>query len=222
MLLISSANEDQVIEDAINSYGVETCRMNLTDMPYGDYMWQDISGLSIGVERKAVGDFRNSLHSGRLETQLAGCLDTYDKTMVLIEYEKKWRGRVLIEDYDSFPGAVFRLQALGVDVLWSFSREDTGRVIAKVYKNSLKKNHTMMKRYVRKRPVLLRPDKNVETLLAVSMVGGCRMSAGSAAKIIMKYGTPWSALENVDDWRYVEGVGPKIVSGMKEVLGKYE
>lgn len=70
-LIIDSRERD----DELNAMIEERCHLNNIPFEYGtlacgDFVWVDSNGFHIGIERKTVSDFVNSLGSGHLITQM--------------------------------------------------------------------------------------------------------------------------------------------------------
>jgi len=234
-----------MVEETINAMGIPTEQMSLGEMPYGDYVWSDVDGNTVCVERKRILDLLGSLQSGRLEEQLSGCLEEYSKVVLLKEgvvYPKSDGSMVVYEwgdkgvlmprfyhhvpypltrPYVMVPSLLFRLQALGIDIMESYSARHSGVVIGALYNNTQKKEHMVLRRYIRKKPVLLKPDHDVEVLLAVAKVGNVRLTVEAARGLIEKFGTPMKVFKGEPKkWCEVKGVGPKVARGLEEVLKK--
>uniref|UniRef100_A0A6M3II44 Putative nuclease n=1 Tax=viral metagenome TaxID=1070528 RepID=A0A6M3II44_9ZZZZ len=241
MMAISALGEPEETEVIIRSEGIETVRMTLKEMRYGDYVWGDRESKSIGVERKTIMDLLGSIASGRLEEQLAGCLEEYDRVVLLKEgiavpaigdsimlYE--WSGSVfgpksfrtvpppLRKSYACLPALMFSLQSMGVDVMESYTARHSGYVLAAMYKNSQKLSHSVMKRYVRKKPILRERNVGLDVLLSVCRAGGVRLATGVAEEILKRWPRPMEALGHVEEWKEVRGVGGVTVEKLKEVL----
>jgi len=215
MILISNANENHVIERTINELGIETARLSLTEMPHADYAFACHDGRTVGIERKTLSDLASSHFSGRLDEQLTGCHEDYDKVGLLVEITFMPE---LCHEKSPLPTILAHRQALGVDVHISFGLVDSGYVLAKLYRMAQQPEVTTLKGWVRKKPQLFRPDPRVETLLAISMVGRCRLSTEAAKKVVKKWGSPAECLAHVDEWTEIDGVGKGIVENMKVVM----
>ncbi len=228
MILMSAANEPQVVEEFLKAtVGVE--KMTLAEMPYGDYSWGDVDGHQIGVERKEIRDLLTSAMNGRLEQQLAGCLEEYDKVVLLIEgrfYPTNGGDAIGVngnsflsppqkKPFKAMGGLLLSLQSNGVDVVYSGDVTHTGFILQGMYEYTQKADHKMLRRYIRTKPTIHHVDPKVDVLLAIAKVLQVRLSVIAATRIIEKYGAITVALDQVDDWQYVQGVGPRIVEGMK-------
>jgi len=231
MILMSAANEPHVIEEHLKAtVGVE--KMTLAEMPYGDYAWGDVNGNQVGVERKDVRDLLTSAMTGRLEQQIAGCMEEYDKVVLLCEgrfYPTRGGDAIGVNEtgyispaqekpFKAMGGLLLSLQHNGVDVVYSLDVAHSGLLLQGMYEYTQKLEHKFLRRYIRTKPTIHHVDPKVDVLLAIAKVLGVRLTVIASTRIIEKYESITEALRCVDEWGQVQGVGPKIVSGMKEGL----
>lgn len=86
-------------------------------------------------------------------------------------------------------------------------------VSAMVY-NSMKEEHSTLKRYHRTRPILWTPDPYVGTLMGVS---GAPIGERTARRLLDKYGTPFKTfLSDGSDWP----LGPKLYEAVMKGIGR--
>ena len=100
----------------------------------------------------------------------------------------------------------------------SYTARHSGYVLAAMYKNSQKLNHSVMKRYVRKKPILRERNVGLDVLLSVCRAGGVRLTTSVAEEILKRWSRPMEALSHVKEWKEVRGVGGLTVEKLKEVL----
>lgn len=250
MILRSIRGESEDIRAVLISLNITV----IDDNPqFGDYIYGGVDGVVTAIEVKQISQLMGDLQSGNLDVQLAGCLETYDRTILLIvgvarpnvqdegklslyKYNPKSdsfermverfrRDQRKIPTFDksylSYAAFKKRIQELGVDLLESADYISAGYQIAAAYKNAQKKEHTVLRRYIRQKPILWTPDPNVEILVSISHTAGVRLSTKSARLMLERWRTPWGVLKQTPKkWQEIEGVGKLIAEGLAKALGK--
>lgn len=175
----------------------------------GDYIISD----ECAFERKTVHDFVHTLTHRRLFKQLFLLKEAYSKPFILIEGYFPAIYKFSRINPSSVWGAIFTLAKNGINMIHTTSYKET---IDFLYTSA------KQEQIAEKRASAVHPAKKVETiadaqiyfLASLPNIGGEK-----AASILRTYGTPLSALINVDRWpRDVYGLGPKITEKVKEVL----
>ena len=232
MITISAANEPEVIGQTLNDLGIATQQMPLSVMPYADYMWVAFDGHTVGVERKATSDLLGSMFS-RLEVQLTGCLESFDEVVLLIEgllgmdecgaitsdrFIPEW---LSVEKYCIIPAFKSRIQKLGIDYINTCGLVDTAYTLKALYNNSQKKEHKFLKRYIRSKPVLVRPDVLLSALLGLVRNGEVSMSVAAAGGLLRKFGSVSGILNaSVGEMMEVRNVGKATAVGLLELVSR--
>ena len=199
-----------------------------------------LNDVSVGIERKAVGDFIGSLRSARLDSELRKCLSTFNKTILVFEgvydclptgeivfYKYGKDGKVLFRSYIS-PNiklldiflALESLISQGVEVRYTTSMMGTVNLILALFKNEGKTEHTLLKRYPKEEKVLWTTDPYVHTLVSIPNV---RLGEQQAKALLKKYKTPWGILKaNPEDIvkAKIERVGKETVAQLFKAFGK--
>lgn len=111
-------------------------RVQIVCLHQADFMLTDKCGCSIGIERKTISDFLNSLRTGRLDDQLTRVATGY-LPVILIEGTLRTRpnptgkGRHVTHggtgawSLGSLQMKLWTLQQLGARLIWSSGHEDT-------------------------------------------------------------------------------------------------
>lgn len=175
----------------------------------GDYIISD----ECAFERKTVYDFVHTLTHRHLFEQLFLLKEAYPKPFILIEGYFPIIYKFSRINPSSVWGAIFTLAKNGINMIHTTSYKET---IDFLYTSA------KQEQIAEKRVPAVHPAKKVETiadaqiyfLASLPNIGGEK-----AVSILKTYGTPLSALINVDRWpRDVYGLGPKITEKVKEVL----
>jgi ERCC4-type nuclease len=175
----------------------------------GDYVLSD----ECAVERKTVHDFVYTLTRRYLFEQLFLLKEIYPKAIILLEGYLP-----IIYKYSRIQpaavwGAMFNLARNGVAIVNTTSYKETTDFLYVAARQE---------QIVEKRTPTIHPVKTKETLsdAQVYFVASLpNIGREKALSILKSYGTPISALMNVEEWpKTVYGLGPKISTKAKEVL----
>lgn len=172
----------------------------------------------VGVERKTVADFLQSLTDGRLFQQLGDMKKTFSRPILLIEGTDD-----MFELRDIHPNAIRGALAsiatdLKIPILWTKTQLETAELlytIAKREQVQLKKNVSL-----RVKPNFRSTNQEQEFL-----VGGLpKISSVLAKRLLKKFGTPEKVFTaKAEELQEVEGIGEKLAKKIRKLLtGKYE
>jgi len=176
----------------------------------GDYVLSDVCA----VERKTVQDFVYTLTRRYLFEQLFLLKHIYPNSLILLEGYLP-----IIYKYSRIQpaavwGAMFNLAKNGIAIINTTSYKET---IDFLYVAARQEQIT------EKRAPIVHAAKKVETTsdAQIYFVASLpNIGREKAISILKSYKTPINALTNVDEWpKTVYGLGPKISSKAKEVLG---
>jgi len=171
----------------------------ITTLEFGDFkiVGEDKSLL---VERKTITDMWNSLKSGRLNMQLT-MVDILVIEYVYIPRKIDWE-RI----YDVMSGL-----SMHHPIIWTRHHLHTYKAIQRIER---KLNDgtlgTLRVPIVQTSPGL---DDRIAILAMLPNVGAQRAEA-----IFSHYGNLNEALNNIDNWKDVDGVGPRTIAKVKELL----
>ncbi|MBS7634253.1 hypothetical protein KEJ34_01970 [Candidatus Bathyarchaeota archaeon] len=175
----------------------------------GDYIISD----ECAFERKTVHDFVHTLTHRHLFEQLFLLKEAYSKPFILIEGYFPIIYKISRINPSSVWGAMFTLARNGINMIHTTSYKET---IDFLYTSA------KQEQIAEKRVPAVHPAKKVETMADAQiyfLASLPNIGREKAVSILRTYGTPLSALINVDRWpRDVYGLGPKITEKVKEVL----
>jgi Fanconi anemia group M protein len=175
----------------------------------GDYIISD----ECAFERKTVHDFVHTLTHRHLFEQLFLLKEAYSKPFILIEGYFPVIYKFSRINPSSVWGAIFTLAKNGINTIHTTSYKET---IDFLYTSA------KQEQFAEKRMPAVHPVKKIETITDAQIYflsSLPNIGREKAVSILKTYGTPFSALVNVDRWpRDVYGLGPKITEKVKEVL----
>lgn len=182
--------------------------LKLHQLPVGDF----ILSSRVGVERKDVADFSQSIIDGRLFPQLIALKKSFPIAILIIEGETIYGHRAL--NPEALRGAISSI-ILDFDmrVIWTRNIRDSARFL----KNIAQREQKRMERT----PVI-RSEKapiNTANLLEFIIAGFPNINTVLAKRILTKFG----ALENfftasVEEIQEIKGIGKKIAREIKDLI----
>ena len=169
----------------------------------------------VGVERKTVADFLQSITDGRLFQQLSDLKKTFSRPILLIEGDDD-----MFELRDMHPNAIRGALAaiatdLKVPILWTKSQLETAELLFTI----AKREQVQLKRGIalRAKPAFRSLNQEQEFL-----VGGLPKISGVLAKRLLKrFETPervFTATE--EELKEVDGIGEKLAKKIRKLLTK--
>ena len=210
---------------------------------YPDWAWLDIQGNTRGIERKQFMECISALDA--VEEQLNRELETCDELTLLVEgigrptqrgaqsFTMSRDGRFFrpevelpAPDRKPQPGMWKRWEGLrwslehdvGVKVISTFDAETTAFAVSTAYNQSMKTEHTTMKRYVIPHIPPFSPNIQVDNL---ARLRGTGVGIKLAIKLINHYGNFYEVVTAPLD--ELEGIlGEKITDKFLRGIGRYE
>lgn len=162
------------------------CSVIKTKLEIGDY----IAGEFI-FERKRVDDFINSIIDGRLFSQAERLREVDFRPLIIIEGDLWEELKVRKISPNAILGAQLALYKMGVGIVYTESREQSGVIIClaarKSRSNKIKTPTTKKKTDV----------KSLQIALLASLPG---VGPRRAEELLKKYGTPLNAIINYKSW----------------------
>jgi len=184
--------------------------VKIENLEKGDYVLSDVCA----VERKTVQDFVYTLTRRFLFEQLFKLKEVYPKSLVLLEGYLPIIYRYSRIQPASVWGAMFNLARNGVAMINTTSYKETVDFLYVAARQE---------QIIEKRAPTVHPFKKVDTIADAQLYFVASLpnvGREKALAILKSYQTPLNAMINVDSWsETVYGLGPKISSKAKEVLG---
>ena len=190
--------------------GLRNSGVNVITEPLekGDY----ILSTECAVERKTVYDFVGTLTKRNLFEEIFPLKNAYPHTILLLEgympliYKfSKVRPAVIY-------GALYSLAKNGIGIIPTINQHETVVALCTM----ARQEQIEEKRYLKVHPI-----KTQETLAdsQIFFMGSLpNIGREKAVAILKAYKSPLTALNDVPNWKKIEGVGPKIVEKVKVVL----
>ncbi|MBK5112380.1 MAG: DEAD/DEAH box helicase [Candidatus Heimdallarchaeota archaeon] len=204
-IIVDSREAKSGIAKELSQIGVT---IDLQQITVGDF----ILSSRVGVERKDVADFSQSIIDGRLFTQLIALKRSFPVPLLIIEGETLYGHRAL--NPEAIRGAISAITLnFDIRIIWSRSTKDTARYLRNIANREQRKGE---------RTPSIRPEKApIETseLLEFIIAGFPNINTVLAKRILEKFGT----LENffnasVDEIQEIKGIGKKIALEIKELI----
>lgn len=180
-----------------------------------DYYIPDSSGSGVAIERKEVVDLANSIISGRLWWQLRNlCNYPADRHYMIIEGDV-WR----IKRHSKFSLDALYLALLSIahswklQLLWTPYAWMTAKILYKLAEKVQVKGTTAVPP-LRSKPKGLE-DKEYARLVLEGFPG---ISSARAIEILERYGSLESAIENIEYWDEIKGIGRQTVEKILRVF----
>lgn len=184
--------------------------VKIENLEKGDYVLSDVCA----VERKTVQDFVYTLTRRFLFEQLFRLKEVYPKSLMLLEGYLPIIYRYSRIQPASVWGAMFNLARNGVAMINTTSYKETVDFLYVAARQE---------QIIEKRAPTVHPFKKVDTIADAQLYFVASLpnvGREKALAILKSYQTPLNAMINVDGWsETVYGLGPKISSKAKEVLG---
>ncbi|MEK6976870.1 MAG: DEAD/DEAH box helicase [Candidatus Hydrothermarchaeota archaeon] len=177
----------------------------------GDYILSD----RVGVERKTVEDFLQSVIDGRLMAQIKALKESFPRPILLLE------GEGLYSKRDIHPNAVRGALAavaidFGVPVLWTRDEKETAAILALIAKREAGEG----------REPRVRGEKRAVSLEEVQefiVAGLPNINVTLARRLLEEFGSPQGVFgAKEEELVKVKGIGEKTAAEIRRVLeGKY-
>lgn len=169
---------------------------------------------SVGIELKRVQDYTNSMKEGRLKDQICRLYDNYDWPVLIVEAWKPWvrdddTGETISEKVRKYRMSLRTLNRR-LTVYETDNQEQTVNIIEEIVRDLKAGKLFVMRRPVIVEPELSQPMKVICSLPNVKQVIGER--------ILGKYGSVSKALDDIDNWTDLDGIGKVTLGKIKDVL----
>jgi Fanconi anemia group M protein len=165
----------------------------------------------VGVERKIVTDFLQSLIDGRLLDQIIELKKKYQKPLLLIEGEDLYGRRALHPE--AIRGVLMAISiTLGVPIQWTKNEEETAQLLSMISKEEKKKGINEIKAYTERETPKLAPSQ--ENVIA----GIPGIDTVLAKRLLQELGTI-KRIFTIDetDLKEIKGIGPKLAEKIREI-----
>jgi len=182
-------------------------------MDIADY----VIGRNVGIERKSVNDFINSVIDKRLFEQATYLTRTFNKVIFIIEgyLNDVFRYRKFKKQH--FFGAIAYLVSINSNVIFSSSSYDTALIISSLARRFYK---TEKRRYLS--PVKIRVLRNSKSvpIVQLNLISTIpTINIDLARKILLHFKTPRRFFKATsDELRKVPGLGDKRIKRILEIL----
>lgn len=183
-------------------------KIDLQQLEIADY----ILSSRVGVERKDVADFSQSIIDGRLFPQLIALKRNYEKPILIIEGDTLYGHRAL--NPEAIRGAISSIVInFDVGLIWSRNPKDTARFLRNIAKKEqLQSDKTPL---IRTEKAPTDPSELLEFIVA----GFPKINTVLAKRILNKFGS----LENffnasVEELQELKGIGKKMAKEIQEII----
>jgi Fanconi anemia group M protein len=188
----------------------EQIEVQLEQLSVADY----IVSSRVGIERKDVADFSQSIIDGRLFPQLIALKRSYQKPVLMLEGETLYGHRAL--NPEALRGAIASIILnLEIDVIWTRSTRDSARFLKTLARREQKAKN--------REPIIRSEKAPVETteLQEYIVAGFPNINRVLAQRILQEFGSLEAFfLASEKDLRKVKGIGAKIAADIKLLLKK--
>lgn len=204
-IIIDSREGKSGIAKELSQLDVE---IDLQQISVGDY----ILSSRVGVERKDVADFSQSIIDGRLFPQLIALKRSYPVPLLILEGETLYGHRAI--NPEAIRGAISTITLnFDIRIIWSRSTKDTARFLRNIANREQRKSDRTPSIRTEKAPI------ETSELLEFIIAGFPNINAVLARRILDKFGS----LENffnasVEEIQEIKGIGKKIALEIKELL----
>ncbi len=176
-------------------------------LPVGDY----IIGENIGIERKSVSDFLQSIVDGRLLDQAIRMKKTFKKPLIIIEGEGLYTKRDIHPN--AIMGALISIAIdIGVPIIFTKNEKETASLIANIVRREHEKDKIPQIRHEKKLGSL----KEMQEFIVAGLPF---INLTLARRLLEKFKT----VENIftateDELSEVRGIGKKIAQEIRKVV----
>ncbi len=194
--------------DVVKNLAVKGIFVEPSQLDVGDYVLSS----RIGVERKEVDDFLDSMISGKLFKQISSLKDTYSRPVLVIEGERLLERRNI--NHNAIFGSLASISVdFGVTILSTKNSSETADLLYTIAKREQRED---------KKVVVVRGDKPMMSLRGKQhflIEGLPNVSAVLARRLLSHFGSI-KALVNAseEDLMHVKGVGKNIASDIVDLL----
>jgi len=190
------------------------CELREKMLSIADYQLSE----RVGVERKTVADFLQSIIDGRLFQQLTDLKKTFSRPILLIEGTDDMFGLRNIHP-NAIRGALASIATdLKIPILWTRSQLETAELLFTI----AKREQVQLKKGVQLR---VKPNFRSTNQEQEFLIGGLpKISSVLARRLLKKFGTPEAVFTaKPEQLQEVDGIGEKLAKKIRKlVTRKYE
>lgn len=210
-IIVDIFEQDSEVADHISRRQLGICRMK--HLETGDIILR-YKCYTVGIEVKRGQDFSNSLKSGRLHNQIARLTECFDFPILIIE---DWKPFVGDDDDQASIKEKVRKHNMTVNTLnRRITTYETKHLEATVdLIEELCRDLKMKKLNVIRRPVVVEPGLS-DSMKVICSLPNVKEILGE--RILDKYHTVQNALDNIDSWEDIEGIGKVKLARIKRTL----
>jgi Fanconi anemia group M protein len=190
------------------------CNIEEKQLKVGDYLLSK----RVCVERKAIGDFLQSIVDSRLFKQLSNMNESYDNPVLIIEGDENIFTERKIHE-NAINGALASIAIdYAIPILWTKNQLETANLLFAI----ARREQTDMKKSIRLREKIQPRSENEESEFLLS--GLPNISTVLAKRLLKHFGSPLSVFNaSIEQLLEVEGVGKEKAEAIYKVLRrKYE
>jgi Fanconi anemia group M protein len=165
----------------------------------------------VGVERKIVTDFLQSLIDGRLLDQVIDLKTKYQKPLLLIEGEDLYGRRALHPE--AIRGVLMAISiTLGVPIQWTKNEEETAQLLSLISKEEKKKGIHEIKVYTKRETPQIAP---IQEIVVAGIPG---IDTVLAKRLLLELGTIKRVFTQDEKYlKEIKGIGPKLTEIIREI-----
>ncbi|MFX1520642.1 MAG: DEAD/DEAH box helicase [Promethearchaeota archaeon] len=182
-------------------------KIHFKQLQIADYVLSE----RVGVERKTVTDFLQSLIDGRLLDQMVELKTKYQKPLLLIEGEDLYGRRALHPE--AIRGVLMAISiALCVPILWTKNEEESAQLLSQISRQEKESGISSTKIYTERETLPLAPIQEaviagipgIDTVLAQRLL----QEIGSIQRVFTA---------DANDLEEIKGIGPKLAETIREI-----
>lgn len=187
-------------------------RVRSKQLKVGDYIASD----RVGIERKQIPDFLQSITNQRIFKQLEGLADSYEKPLLILEGNPE----LLFSENNMHPNSIRgALASISIDyavpILWTPDSRGTADQIQRIaYREQVKKNRELQIRVKKKCPDFARQQEFI-------VAGLPHISNKLSKRLLMEFKTVRRMFSSKKErFMKVDGLGEKKAKKIWELLNK--
>jgi len=193
--------------DVLRNLSKMGCKIHFKQLQIADY----VLSIRVGVERKTVTDFLQSLIDGRLLDQIIELKTKYQKPLLLIEGEDLYGRRALHPE--AIRGILMAISiALGVPILWTKNEEESAQLLSLISKEEKKSGISGTKVYTERETL---PLANIQEAVVAGIPG---IDTVLARRLLQDLGSIQRILTSDEkNLKEIKGIGPKLAETIREI-----
>ncbi|RLE89024.1 MAG: hypothetical protein DRJ49_04125 [Thermoprotei archaeon] len=182
--------------------------VKIMPLTIGDY----VASKDVGIERKTVNDFLNTLTKRDLFTQVLMLREVYPKAILILEGNLGSVLRYRKVHPNSVYGAIASIVRSGIAVVPTASPKETARFLYLVASQEQREEG--------RRPEIkvVKKVESLEELQILFLSSLPRIGHEKAVAILKMFKTPMNAINNFRAWRRIRGIGEDTIRRVERVL----